>query len=427
MKNQTKRIEDASNAARAKRKEKRPRIDERQKQTKDAIEHGRLMRVDESIWAFINKHKAKIAMAEVVREGNPLDLPYKTERERLLLNKMRYANMTLAQAFAASVGKPIPGIDTPASDTELNMGNDVPTELKVGDVIDLTISSITKKNGTIFDSGSYKESFATRNNFARYEKFSKVLPIEPVKARVIEIGPKQTIVDVLGAMTDEFILPRATRPWIQNRVNEPAQPILVKDLHLTKGGYLGKAVIPNVSEFVGEDYEIDAFVPGSQIVLNTTDDFEQFEGRSVFAFVSSYTPKPFGRGMSLVCSVKNYLKHAGNMNLRQLHSIWCDADEKWEEVSQKPYEGIVTGVLNSAKKCGVFVEIPDLCITGMIPARPEELVNFPAGQHINVRIKTLEEDTVYNDAVGQMQRLQPFEIVDGAIKRVNVKPILELA
>ena len=201
----------------------------------------------------------------------------------------------------------------------------------------------------------------------------------------------------------------------------------MKNLHLTKGGYLGKAVIPNVSEFVGEDYEIDAFVPGSQIVLNTTDDFEQFEGRSVFAFVSSYAPKPFGRGMSLVCSVKNYLKHTGNMNLRQLHSIWCDADEKWEEVSQKPYEGIVTGVLNSTKKCGVFVEIPDLCITGMIPARPEELVNFPAGQHINVRIKTLEEDTVYNDAVGQMQRLQPFEIVDGAIKRVNVKPILELA
>lgn len=424
MKNQTKRVEDAKAASA--RNPKRPRIREQKKKvpTAEDIERAKaakLMYTDTTVWNIINAAKIAEAKREAARIGNALDLPFKNERERLIFNKQKYAHMTIAQAFADAAGHPI------NPEMDINLGNDVPTELKVGDVIDLTITSITKKNGTIFDSGSHKESFATRNNLARYEKFSQVLPIKPVKARVIEIGPKQTMVDVLGAMADEFILPRTARPWIQNRVNEAAQPILVKNLHLTKGGYLGKAVIPNVSEFVGEDYEIDAFVPGSQIVLNTTNDFEQFEGQDVYAFVSSYAPKPFGRGMSLVCSVKSYLKHTGDMNLRQLHSVWCDADEKWETISQTSYEGIVTGVLNSAKKCGVFVEIPDLCITGMIPTSPDDLVNFPAGQHINVRIKTLEEDMVYNDAVGQMQRLQPFEIVDGAIKRVNVKPILELA
>lgn len=423
MKNQTKRVEDAKAAS---PRNKRPRIGDEKKKSKaltaadiERAKAARLMRVDNQVWDIIRAAKVAEAKREAAREGDPLEQPFKNDRERLLFNKQKYAGMTILQAFAAGYGMLVdPGAD-------INLGNDVPTELSVGDVISLTISSISKENGTIFNSGAYKENFATRNNLARFEKFSKVLPIEPVKVRVVETGSKATMVDVLGLMVGEFVLPRTARPWIQNRVFEPCQPVLVKDLHLVKGGYIGKAVIPNVSEFVGEDYEIDAFVPGSQIVLNTTDNFEQFEGATVHAFIASYAPKPNGRGMSLVCSVKNYLKHHGNMNLRQLHSMWCDADEKWETMSQTPYDGIITGVLNSAKKCGVFVEIPDLCITGMIPAQPEELVNYAAGEHINVRIKNLEEDMTFNDAVGQMQRLQPFEIVDGAIKRVNVKPVLE--
>lgn len=423
MKNQTKRIEDASNAARAKRKEKRPRIDERQKQTKDAMEHGRLMRVDESIWAFINKHKAKIAMLEVVREGNPLELPYKTERERLAFNKMRYANMTLAQAFAAYVGKPIPGIDTPASDTELNMGNETPVALRIGDVINLTITSITK-DGTVFDSGCYKENFATRNNLGHFPKFEDYLPIKPVKAQVVEVGPKQTMVDVFQPLINDFILPRAAQPWIQNIATGPIETVKVVDLHLVKGGYVGKAIIPTISEFVGQPFMVDAFIPGSQIVLNTTDDFEAYEGQDVEAFVMSYAPKPNGRGMSLVCSRKNYLKHCGHRNLKQLHGMWCDAGTEWEEVSKRVWDGKITGVLNSAKRCGVFVEIPQLNITGMIPTKPEELVNYKAGEVIPVLLKTFDEEMVFNDAVGQMQHLPAFEIVDGAIKRVNIKPIL---
>ena len=422
MKNQTKRVEDAKAAS---PRNKRPRIGDDKKKTKalsaadvERAKAARLMRVDTQVWDIINKAKVAEAKREMERYGNPLEQPFKNERERLLFNKQKYAGLTIAQAFAEFTGRPVT--------SDINLGNDVPTELSVGDVINLTLASISKKDGTVFNSGSYKENFATRNNLARYERFSRVLPLEPVKVRVVEVGPKATMVDVLSPMVDDFVLPRAARPWIQNRVFEQPQSVLVKNLHLVKGGYLGKAVIPNVSEFVGEDYEIDAFVPGSQIVLNTTDNFEQFEGQDVRTFIMSYAPKPNGKGMSLVCSAKNYIKHAGNMNLRQLHSAWCDADEKWDTLSQMSHKGIVTGVLNSAKKCGVFVEIPELCITGMIPTKPEELVNYAAGEHINVRIKNLEEDMVFNDSVGQMQRMQPFEIVDGAIKRVNVKPILEL-
>ena len=417
MKNQTKRIDDAVAGARAKKKEKRPRVAERQKQSKEAMERARLMMVDDTVWDFINKHKAQIAKAEAAREGNPLDLPYKTERERLKLNKELFAGMTIVQAFAAATGQAIPeGMD-------INIGNETPVELRIGDVINLTISSITK-NGTTFDSGCYKENFATRNNLGHFPKFADYLPLKPVKAQVVEVGPKQTMVDVFQPLINDFILPRAARPWIQNRVNEQATTVEVCDLHLVKGGYVGKAVIPTISEFVGQPFMVDAFIPGSQIVLNTTDDFEAFEGQDVKAFIMSYAAKPNGRGMSLVCSRKNYLKHCGNMALKQLHSIWCDAGEGWETMSRKVWDGRITGVLNSAKKCGVFVEIPELNITGMIPTKPEELVNYKAGDFIPVVIKTFDEDMVFNDAVGQMQHLPAFEIVDGAIKKVNIKPIL---
>lgn len=407
-----------------KKKEKRPRIAERQKSiSKEAAERERLMRVDQTVWDIINKHKVAIAKAEYAREGDPLDRPYKTERQRIMLNKQKFAGMTLVQAFAAANGQPIPGIDIPASGTELIIGNETPIELHVGDVINLTISSISK-NGTIFDSGCYKENFATRNNLGHFAKFAEYLPVRPVKAQVVEIGSKQTMVDVFQPLINDFILPRAARPWIQNLINEPIETVEVVDLHLVRGGYVGKAIIPTISEFVGEPFMVDAFIPGSQIVLNTTDDFEAFEGANVKTFVMSYAPKPNGRGMSLVCSRKNYLKHCGNMNLKQLHGMWCDAGAEWETVSKQVWEGRITGVLNSAKKCGVFVEIPQLNITGMIPTTPEALVNYKAGENIPVLINNFDEELVFNDTVGQMQHLPAFEIVDGAVKKVNIKPIL---
>ena len=417
MKNQTKRIEDASNAARAKKKEKRPRITERQKQSKEAMERERLLRVDDSIWALINQHKATIARAEAAREGNLLDLPYKTERERLKHNKQKYADLTIAQAFRASIGCVMDASE------DIYIGNETPTELRIGDMINLTITSITK-NGTTFDSGCYKENFTTRNNLGHFSKFENYLPLKPVKAQVIEVNPKQTIVDVFQPLINDFILPRAAQPWTQNLVTKPIETVEVVDLHLVKGGYVGKAIIPTISEFVGEPFMVDAFIPGSQIVLNTTDDFEAFEGQSVRAFIMSYAPKPNGRGMSLVCSRKNYLKHCGNMNLKQFHGMWCDAGDEWEQISKRVWDGKITGVLNSAKKCGVFVEIPQLNITGMIPTKPEELVNYKAGSEISVLIETFDEEMVFNNAVGQMQHLPAFEIVNDAIKKVNIKPIL---
>lgn len=419
LKNKTKRVDDAVAAANSKnKKEKRPRItDQRQKISKEQAERARLMRVDQSVWDMINAHKAEIAKREAAREGDPLSRPYKTERERLLLNKQAYAGLTIMEAFAKAAGKKL------RKTVDRTIGNETPTELHIGDIISLQISSVSK-NGVVFDSGCYKENFVTRNNFAHFPKLLNETPAGAIKARVVEMTNKGTMVDVFGPITEDYILPRAKEPWVQNLVEAKVQTVEVTDLHLVRGGYVGKAIIPSISEFVGEPFMVDAFIPGSQIVLNTTDDFEAFEGATVKAFIMSYAPKPNGRGMSLVCSRKNYLKHLGNLNLKEFHKIWCDAGEEWDEFSKRVWGGKITGVLNSAKKCGVFVEIKDLNITGMIPTKPEELVNYKAGEYIPVVIRTFDEEMVFNDSVGQMQHLPAFEIVNGAIKKINIKPIL---
>jgi hypothetical protein len=47
-------------------------------------------------------------------------------------------------------------------------------------------------------------------------------------------------------------------------------------LKLSNGGFIGKALVPAVSDFIGEPYYVDAFIPGSQIVLNIESDFSRW-------------------------------------------------------------------------------------------------------------------------------------------------------
>lgn len=407
----------ADEALKRAKSKKRKRINEddsRNQKKKDAA-----FRVDEGVWDIIRPINEEYRRREMANIGDPLNQP-KRHSDRIKENSRKYANMTIAEAFASAHGIKIKNKET---------GNEVPTELVLGQTIPVRITSITK-DGVTFDAGAYKVAFNTRNNFNRFKKLAEFTPNKPIPAKVVEIGKKETFVDIFTPMLEEFINPRTKQPWIQNLFENPIT-VRVKDLHLVKGGYVGKAVIPNVSEWVGEDYEIDAFVPGSQIVLNTTDDFEQFEGKSVETFITAWTPKPNGEGMSLICSAKNYIKHQGSLNMIQLHKMWCDDGDEWKEFSERKLPGRITGVINSQKKCGAFVEVPYLNVTGMIQLKPEELVDFPAGKWIDVKFVDFDEPTQYNEFTGQHQRLLPYEKEQTeqglALKRLNIKPKFVLA
>lgn len=344
---------------------------------------------------------------------------FKTERERIRYMSNRYKNVSIVEAFENEYGfKSTVSFENPVNNT--------PQELRVGQIVPMNISSITK-NGVVFDNVSFKQNVTSGVNLYKYEKFRHFLPVDPINVKVTSVSKDRVTVDPLSPMLDEWMNNVLNDTSIQKNVKKP-QTIKVKDLKLTRGGFMGKAVIPNVSSFVGDEYTVDAFIPGSQIVLNIENEFERWHGKTVDAFVTNYMNKPNDPSqMSLICSTKEYLKFLGDLNIISMFNHWCEENEQWKTISQQRYNGKVTGIINSSKKCGVFVEIPELFLTGMIPMRPEELVNYKPQDSIEVMVDRFDEDTYYDPVTQQIRHNHPYVIEDDILKEVNVKLIFKLA
>lgn len=349
---------------------------------------------------------------------------FNSDSKRIKLCSKIYKDMTITEAFAEYYNltlKPMPEIV-----------NQVPKDLRVGDIIPVRIRSI-EKGRVVFDAGNIKTNIQSSANLYRYEKLRHFLPMDELKAIVTRVDKDKAVVDPLTPMITDWINPILKDPTIQKVIpnketGAKATTIKVKDLQLTKGGFTGKAVIPSVSEFVGEDYVVDAFIPGSQIVLNITDNFERFIGKTVDTFIMNYMTKPGNRNeTSLVCSAKEVIKFRGELNMIDLFKAWCEDNSIWKSTADMTFEGKVTGVINSAKKCGVFIEIPELEITGMVATKPEELVNYKPHMTVSVKLTGFDEETYFDYATQQVQHVLPYEIEDGVLKKCNLKPILQFA
>ena len=344
---------------------------------------------------------------------------FATESKRIREYSLRDKGMTITEAFEKEYG-----IKTNLSENAANVANMPPMELHVGDVVPMKIGSITKDNVT-FDAVNLKQLVSTNANLYRFENFRKFIPKDPIKVKVTQAAPDRIVVDPFTPMIEEWINPIIANPNSQKVLGNP-QVVEVKDLKLTNGGLVGKAVIPNISKFVGEDYTIGAFIPGSQIVLNIEDDFTKWEGKTVKAFVTSYHPNSNWQ-LPLICSVKEYLKFEGEQNLIQIFNAWCDQNEIWNTIKLKNYVGIVTGVICTSKKCGVFVEIPELNITGMVPTPTDQLVNYPPKTAVNVNITSIEEEVYYDYITEQQHHSDPYTIENGCLEKCTIKPVLRFA
>lgn len=341
---------------------------------------------------------------------------FENDRKRIKALSNRYANVSIAEAFELYTGKKIGLVN--------EMVNYVPNEIRLGSTFKIRILSVDKSN-VVFDNANYKSNFQSSVNLYKYDFFKHYVPVEPVEVQVTKMDKDKVVVDPILPVMNNWLNPILNDNSIQKNINNP-QTVKVKILQLTRGGFVGKAIIPPVSKFVGEPYMVDAFIPGSQIVLNITDDFEQFLGKTVDAFVVNYTPKPGSSDMSLICSVKEYLKFQGELNIISMFKDWCEDSETWNSVAERQFEGKVTGVINTSKKCGVFVEIPELNITGMVKTNPDELVNYKPKMMVDVKVIGFEEELVYNSLVKQMQHDVPYEIEDGCLKKCNIKPVLQI-
>ena len=342
---------------------------------------------------------------------------FSSDSLRIKAFSKRYKNLSITEAFEAAYNVEIGPVRA--------IVNQTPGEVKVGDEMLLNILSITK-NHVEFDGGNQKTPIVSSVNLHKYDRFKKFLPLEPVKALVMNVTKDRITVDPIAPLVNNYLDPILANKNVQKVIGAP-KSVRVKDLQWTKGGFTGKAVLPNVSDFVGEDYTVDVFIPGSQIVLNITDNFEQFIGKEVDAFIINYMHKPGSNSLSLIASAKELIKFRGECKLIELFNSWCEESGLWKNFTNTPVEGRVTGVINSSNKCGVFVEIPSLDMTGLVPVEADQLVNYKTDSIVQVKLTGFDEEKKYNNITKQMEHVEPYLIEDGCLMRCNIKPVLAFA
>ena len=340
---------------------------------------------------------------------------FNSDSKRIKAYSQRYKNMTLTEAFAAAYNHPVPVVS--------EIVNVIPKELSVGDIIKLNVLSISKTN-VIFDAVNYKEQIRSAVNLHKYKRFKENLPTKPITVQVTDVNKDRVTVDPIMPLLNDYLSPILKDMTLQKVIGKP-KSVRVKNLQLMKGGFVGQAVIPNVSEFVGEDYTVEVFIPGSQIVLNITDNFEQFVGKDVDVFIINHMTKPGSNSLSLIASAKELIKFNGECKLIELFNSWCEESALWKDFETKTLSGTVTGVINSSKKCGVFVELPSLNMTGLVAVDPAELVKYKAGSSVEVKLTGFDEEKKFNPFTKQNEHVEPYIIEDGRLVRCNLKPVLE--
>lgn len=335
---------------------------------------------------------------------------FNTDKQRIRYNTDTYSNLTISEAFEQCYGVKI--------SKHNDIAEEIPNNLKIGDVIKTHVM-FSDKNNTIMDPLNYKTVFVSTVNLYKYHNFKKE---RDILVKIVRQERDVTYVDPIAPFVEIWINNKISNKDYQKNLQNP-DIVTVKNLKLVHGGFIGKAVVSDLSDILGEDYTIDAFIPGSQIVLNIPENFKIFEGKSVNTFVMNYIQR--GDDMSLVCSAKEVLKFEGEKNLIKLFNSWCEDSEYWNHISKEIFLGKVTGVINSSKKSGVFVEIPDLNITGMIEIKREDLMRYKPHDQISVKISSFEEKTYYNNDANQWQHIPPYVLEKGSLMKCNIKPMLE--
>lgn len=345
----------------------------------------------------------------------PLDFEwpeFSNEVQRIKANTKRFAGMSISEAMCGIKEEQI-------------LVPDLPVTPEIGRIYK---ARITKKGSNVSIYGlSAKEQVICRNNFSKYTNME--VNDKEVDAKVVAINKvRQTItIDILQPIFEKWINEIIKDKSVQYNVKAP-KIVRVHNLKLSHGGFIGKAEVPGISELIGEPYFVDAFIPGSQIVLNIEKDFEKWNGQTVDTFVAGYTSRPgAAKQASLICSRKALLNFSGNLTKIELYGDYCTGGKKWNTFTKSTFTGVITGVINSSKKCGVFVELPLFNITGMINVEPERLVDFKTGEEINVRITDFEQMLDYDPTTGLLVHVEPYKIENGCLKSCILKPVFELA
>ena len=325
-----------------------------------------------------------------------LDSPFADDKERIRYISQHYGNMSVAKAFSVYYGLEL--------DDEIKSNRNVNTVnvIELGKIYTGTVKEFTK-NIMTFDIPGIKEEIINKLMFEVRQK-----------------DHDKYYVSVINAYY---------KAWenIIKKAIEHEDGIQVHIDELVKGGYVCHTNISTLSELTGKNYTSSVFIPGSHIVLNIERDFEQWIGQDVMIVPQKFVEfkKDIRTGLtenSLVGSRKRVLQIIGTKNM---YDLWNDLETKKKlatlanktEVKSDIYGGTVTGIINSNKKTGIFVELDGMYITGLMPIDSSELLDYKPGDKINVVISEFEVQ----------EGKEPFIInKKNQIVKCNVRPVFEL-
>lgn len=349
---------------------------------------------------------------------------YQTDSERIRTNSHLYASENIIDAFKKHYG--LKGLKIKKINER---ANDVPQSLGIGQTITARISAISKGN-VVFDCGNLKEEIVSSIDLSRFPRFKKNIPNHEVELYVVGKRKSAFIVDCLQPLHNQFNERIESNIKKQYVYRGEDKSVTVHNLRWVPGGFIGKLDITEVSDFTGETTQVDVFIPGSQIVLNIERDFSKWEGATVQAFITNFNRELLTRQTvtpAIICSVKRYLEHQGNVTKIDLFKAYTEDNDEWKKNLETRRKGVVTGVINTAKKCGAFVELPELNITGLVTLKSDELVNYKPGDEVDVRIVSFDEIRYYDKDYDQVRHAIPYVITDNLVKECNLKPVLQFA
>ena len=307
---------------------------------------------------------------------------FKSDKERIKYMKENYGDMDLAKSFEIFYGIKV------SSAVKKSKTINTITTIVVGNVYEGTVASFNHR-GITFEIPGVKEEILSKETFSDcFDKVQNYLMNHNGKL-MFEVREKRNgkyYVSVINAYY---------RIWQQliERCIASETPINVHINDLIRGGYLCHTDIWPINELTGKNYTSSVFIPGSLIVLNIESDFNKWIGKDVDIIPQKFTHyRPAGAPAenSLVGSRKRLLQLEGFKNIHEIYTRMKLATMPGARYTPEVFEGTVTGIINSSKKTGAFVELDNKYITGLLPLNSESLYGFHPGDKIKVTVKEWE-------------------------------------
>lgn len=342
-----------------------------------------------------------------------LSSDFVNDNQRIKLSKDLFKDMSIVEAFAAAYG------DSISKKYETNDPINTVTNISVGQLYLGQVKEFDK-NVLTFTIPGVKEELVCKENFNSCIDHMRNYLLTHNNQLMFEVREKQDNKFIVSVTNGYY------RYWMKLIENNIQKEIPI-DIHIDeriKGGFIGHTNITLLSEITGQEYTNSIFVPGSQIILNIEKDFDKWVGQDIEMIPQKVVDfrKDWQTGCietSIVGSRKRMLQLVGMQNLYEMWNKKRLAEKNSNVTYEDPIlHGHVTGIINSSKSHGVFIEIDDMCITGLLPISPDKLLDYHPDDLVDVKIKEFEVKDGKDAFITSRK---------GKVIKCNTRPVFELA